>query len=222
MLTYLLDIQGDDQNIYAFICIILWILITVSLLFQEDSSNMELNSIKSIIKCVEDHKLQAEFSIDNLKRRVSQLEKTRADRKRSLVTNSKPQPHKRGEVAGSSRASGSTPQRPSKAAKFSSAYHSVGRRNATPSAAQLSPAARYSGPYNYPSQVIYDRPTTIHYASNYGVPHTQSPAAIPQQHFSLPMDSVGGAGFSTSGSYGAQSSFSAYDYSSAAPSSYQS
>nr|AIN75610.1 FRIGIDA4a [Dimocarpus longan] len=186
----------------------------------EESSNMELNSIKAIIRCVEDHKLDSEFSIDSLKKRASQLEKAKAERKKSSVTNTKPQ-NKRGYGAGSSRGSGPPPLRPSKAAKFSNAYQSLGRRNAAASA-QVSPAARYSGPYSYPNQSVYEGPTTAHYASGYGVPHTQSPAAISQQHYPLPVDNVGGAGFRASGSYGGQSSFSAYDYSSAAPPSYQS
>ncbi|KAH7572300.1 hypothetical protein ACOSP7_015418 [Xanthoceras sorbifolium] len=187
----------------------------------EESSNMELNSIKAIIKCVEDHKLESEFSVDSLKKRASQLEKAKAERKKSSVTNTKPQ-NKRGHGAGSSRGSGPTPLRPSKAAKFSNSYQTLGRRNAAPPA-QLSPAARYSGPYNYPSQGVYEGPTTAHYAPGYGVPHTQSPAAISQQHYHpLPVDTVGAAGFRASGSYGGQSSYGAYDYSSAAPSSYQS
>ncbi|KAK2645723.1 hypothetical protein Ddye_020918 [Dipteronia dyeriana] len=187
----------------------------------DESNNMELTSIKAIIKCVEDHKLESEFSIDSLKKRASQLEKSKSERKKSSVTNTKPQ-NKRCHGASSSRGSGPPPLRPSKAAKFSNSYRSLGRRNAAPPA-QLSPAARYSVPYNYPNQGVYEGSTTAHYASGYGVPHTQSPAAISQQHYTLPVDNVGAAGFRASGSYGGQSSYGAYDYSSAVPpSSYQS
>lgn len=49
---------------------------------QDESSTLELNSIKAIIKCVEDHKLESEFSLDSLRKRASLLEKTKAERKR--------------------------------------------------------------------------------------------------------------------------------------------
>lgn len=177
----------------------------------EESNNLELNSIKAIIKCVEDYKLESEFSVDNLRKRATQLEKVKVERKKSsAATNSKPQ-NKRGHGASSSRGSGPPAFRPAKAAKFSNSYQSFSRRNPAPPA-QHSPAARYSGPYRYPSQSVYEGPSTAHYASTYGVPHTQSPAAIPQQHYSLPADSMGAAGFRAS----------AYDYSSAPVSSYQS
>lgn len=177
----------------------------------EESNNLELNSIKAIIKCVEDYKLESEFSVDNLRKRATQLEKVKVERKKSsAATNSKPQ-NKRGHGASSSRGSGPPAFRPAKAAKFSNSYQSFSRRNPAPPG-QHSPAARYSGPYRYPSQSVYEGPSTAHYASTYGVPHTQSPAAIPQQHYSLPADSMGAAGFRAS----------AYDYSSAPVSSYQS
>ncbi|GAY56314.1 hypothetical protein CUMW_170920 [Citrus unshiu] len=188
----------------------------------EESNNLELNSIKAIIKCVEDHKLESAFSVDNLRKRATQLEKVKVERKKSsAATNSKPQ-NKRGHGASNSRGSGPPAFRPAKAAKFSNSSQSFSRRNPAPKA-QHSPAARYSGPYGYPSQSVYEGPSTAHYASTYGVPHTQSLAAIPQQHYSLPADNMGSAGFRASGSYTGQTgSYGAYDYSSAPVSSYQS
>ena len=185
---------------------------------QEESNNAELNSIKAIIKCVEDHKLESEFSVDILRKRTTQLEKVRADRKKSSSATGKPR-NKRGHIAGSSRSSGPPAFRPAKAPKISNAYPPFSRRNPAPSA-QHSPAARYSGPYNYGGQNVFEGPTAP-YASAYGVPHTQSPAAVTQQHYSHPVDNMGATGYQTSGAYGGQTSYVAYDYGSAAPSAYQ-
>lgn len=180
---------------------------------------MELNSIKAIIKCVEDHKLESEFSVDTLRKRAAQLEKVKADRKKSSTANGKPQ-NKRGHNAGSIRGSGPSAFRPAKAAKFSNAFPPFNRRNPAPSA-QHSPAARYSGQYNYGGQNVFESPTAP-YASAYGLPHSQSPSVVAQQHpYSHPVDGMGAAGYRTTGVYGSQTSYGAYDYGSAAPSAYQ-
>nr|POE78777.1 hypothetical protein CFP56_76604 [Quercus suber] len=68
---------------------------------------------------------------------------------------------------------------------------------------------------------MYDGPNTTPYASSYGVPHSQSPAALPQQHYSLPVDNMGAAGYRATVSYGGQTSYGAYDYGNAAPPTYQ-
>lgn len=180
---------------------------------------MELNSIRAIIKCVEDHKLESEFSLDSLRKRATHLEKAKTERKKSSQGTNRPQ-NKRAYGAGGGRGGGGghSSFRPSKTARYSSAYHpSYGRRNPNPPA-QHSPAARYSVPYNYPSQSVYDAPTPAPYASTYGMPHAQSPAAIPQQHYPLPGDNMGA--FRTSASYGGQTSYGPYDYPNAAPPSY--
>lgn len=185
----------------------------------EESNNVELNSIKAIIKCVEDHKLESEFSVDTLRKRAAQLEKVKADRKKSSTANGKPQ-NKRGHNAGSIRGSGPSAFRPAKAAKFSNAFPPFNRRNPAPSA-QHSPAARYSGQYNYGGQNVFESPTAP-YASAYGLPHSQSPSVVAQQHpYSHPVDGMGAAGYRTTGVYGSQTSYGAYDYGSAAPSAYQ-
>ncbi|XVF34808.1 hypothetical protein REPUB_Repub18cG0090500 [Reevesia pubescens] len=184
----------------------------------EESNSLELNSIKAIIKCVEDHKLESEFSVDTLRKRATQLEKVKADRKKSSSATGRPQ-NKRGHNAGSSRGAGPPAFRPAKAAKFSNAYPPFNRRNPTPSA-QHSPAARYSAQYNYGGQNVFEGPTAP-YASAYGVAHSQSPAAVTQQLYSHPVDNMGAAIYRTSSNYGGQTSYGAYDYGSAAPSAYQ-
>ncbi|KAE8712572.1 hypothetical protein F3Y22_tig00110247pilonHSYRG00107 [Hibiscus syriacus] len=175
----------------------------------ESSKNVELNSIRAIIKCVEDHKLESEFSTEFLRKRATQLEKVKSDRKKSSSAAGKPQ-NKRSHSAGSARGGGPPAFRPAKEAKFSSPYPSFHRRNPAPSA-QQSPAARYSGQYNYVGQNVYEAPTAYASAA-YGVTHTQSPAAVTQQHYSHPVENLGVSGYATSSGYGSQTSYGAYDY----------
>ncbi|XP_015898325.3 FRIGIDA-like protein 4a [Ziziphus jujuba] len=192
-----------------------------SLAATEESSNVELNSIRAIIKCVEDHKLESEFSLDSLRKRATHLEKAKAERKKTSQAANRPQ-NKRAYGASGSRGGGGGPSsfRPTKAARYSNAYPSYGRRNPNPPA-QHSPATRYSGPYNFPGQSVYDAPTPAPYASTYGVPHAQSPAAIPQQPYALPGDNMTNAAFRAGNSYGGQTSYGPYDYPNSAPPSYQ-
>ncbi|BBH08408.1 FRIGIDA-like protein [Prunus dulcis] len=175
-----------------------------SLAATEESSTLELNSIKAIIKCVEDHKLESEFSLDSLRKRATHLEKAKAERKKSSAASSSLWGGVGGGGGGGGRGVGSSSFRPAKAAKFSNAYPSFNRRNPNPPP-QHSPATRYSGPYNYPSQSVYDGPT----------------AALPPQHFSLSGDNMAAGGFRSSGAYGGQTSYGPYDYTNAAPPSYQ-
>ncbi|XP_062090754.1 FRIGIDA-like protein 4b [Humulus lupulus] len=217
-----------------------------SLVATEESSNVELNSIRAIIKCVEDHKLESEFSVDTLRKRATHLEKAKAERKKSSAASSKPQ-NKRGYSASSGRGGGGSSFRQSKAAKYSNTYSSFSRRNANPPppvhhspaarysgaynypvpavydtpapAPYHSPAARYSGAYNYPVPAVYDTPAPVPYPSSYGVPHAQSPVAIPQHYLSA--DNLSSTTFRSSGSYSGQTNYGPYDYANAAQQTYQ-
>ncbi|KAM6582230.1 hypothetical protein CsatB_009232 [Cannabis sativa] len=194
-----------------------------SLVATEESSNVELNSIRAIIKCVEDHKLESEFSVESLRKRATHLEKAKAERKKSSGASSKPQ-NKRGYSASSGRGGGggSSSFRQSKAAKYSNTYSSFSRRNANPPPpVHHSTAARYSGAYNYPVQAVYDTPAPAPapYPSSYGVPHAQSPVAIPQHYLSA--DNLSSTAFRSSGSYSGLTNYRPYDYAEAAPHTYQ-
>ncbi|XP_021903135.1 FRIGIDA-like protein 4a [Carica papaya] len=188
------------------------------LLSLEESNAAELNSIRAIIKCVEDHRLEPEFSLDSLRKRASQLETAKAEKKKSSASTTKPQ-NKRSHGAVVGR-SGGPLFRPAKAAKFSNAYPSFARRNAGPPM-QHGPAGRYAAPYTYPGQSVYEGAST--YASTYGGTPSQSPAAISQQHYSVPVENVSttAPGYRVGGSYGGQASYGSYDYGSAAPATYQ-
>ncbi|KAL6980131.1 hypothetical protein U1Q18_021780 [Sarracenia purpurea var. burkii] len=180
----------------------------------EEANNFELNATKAIIKCVEDHKLESLFPLESIKKRVSQLEKARAEKKKGGgVSTSKPST-KRARGGG-----GPPPYRLPKTGRFSDASPSFRHRNPSQSH-HLPAAARFSTQYNYPSHGMYEGPgTAASYGTGYGGAHTQSPAAIPQQHPFAPQD-IGAAGARAVGSYGGgpgpyggQTNYGAYDYS---------
>ncbi|KAJ4950310.1 hypothetical protein NE237_027142 [Protea cynaroides] len=184
----------------------------------EEAGALELNSIKAIIKCVEDHNLESEFTLDSLRKRVTHLEKAKADRKKNTAAaGSRPHQNKRARGGGSG---GGPPSfRPAKTGRFSNSYSSFGRRGGGP--AHQNPAPRFSGPYNYPSQHVYEGPAPTTYASPYGgAPHAQSPAAMPQQ-YSYPTEDLGAGATRATGSYAAQTTYNAYDYAAAAQPTYQ-
>lgn len=128
---------------------------------------MELNAIRSIIKCVEYYKLISKFNIDGLKKRVVNIEKAKAERKKTAATT-------KSQTKRARAASGGTPSfRPSKAGRTAG----VG---AYASSYQL-PPARLS--YNYPIQGgIYDGSAP----PPYGAAHTRSPGTMRQQYYGGP------------------------------------
>ncbi|XP_051143787.1 FRIGIDA-like protein 3 [Andrographis paniculata] len=52
-------------------------------LTQSDVNEKELAALKAVIKCVEDHKLEAQFPVDPLQKQVVEIEKAKADKKRA-------------------------------------------------------------------------------------------------------------------------------------------
>uniref|UniRef100_A0A804Q731 FRIGIDA-like protein n=1 Tax=Zea mays TaxID=4577 RepID=A0A804Q731_MAIZE len=57
---------------------------------QNEMNERELSALKSVIKCIEEHKLEQQYPVDPLQKRVLQLEKAKAD-KRMAVEAAKPQ-----------------------------------------------------------------------------------------------------------------------------------
>lgn len=172
----------------------------------ENAGNLELNALRSIIKCVEDHKFDSKYPLQSLKKRVSQLEKLKADKRKSASTSSK-----------RPRGGGPSVSRPSKYGRGPESYSSYGHRGS--GGARQSSAATYSGSYNYPSQSGYKGPPSTSYTPQYGG-HIRSPAAIPPL-YSHPAESVGAPGAPAASLYGAQTNYGAYDYSAVAPTGYQ-
>ncbi|KAK3011530.1 hypothetical protein RJ639_011570 [Escallonia herrerae] len=58
---------------------------------QNEVNDRELTALKAVMKCVEDHKLEEQYPLDPLQKRVLQLEKAKADKKRATEV-AKPQP----------------------------------------------------------------------------------------------------------------------------------
>ena len=54
-------------------------------------SERELSALKAVIKCIEDHKLEDQYPLAPLQKRILQLEKAKADKKRATEV-AKPQP----------------------------------------------------------------------------------------------------------------------------------
>ncbi|XP_017231643.1 FRIGIDA-like protein 4a isoform X2 [Daucus carota subsp. sativus] len=180
----------------------------------DEANNSEMIATKAIIKCVEDHKLESQFPTDNLKKRITQLEKAKAEKKKSASSVSKPS-NKRAH-GGSSKGGGGvgTSSRPPKAGRISTTSPSFRQRN--PSQIHQTPGAtRYAAPYSYPNPSLYDVPGTPSYVSAYGGPRIKSPVGL-QHAYAAPDVGVAGIRAGTSyagqGSYGVQSNYAAYDY----------
>ncbi|XP_059290099.1 FRIGIDA-like protein 4a [Lycium ferocissimum] len=210
----------------------------------ERANSSELEATKAIIKCVEDHKLEAEFSLEGLRTRVTELEQAKAEKKKGTAPLSSKPSKKRARGSGTGRSSDPSTSRPVKSGRLSNASSSSFRSRNPPQSHQV-PAARYSGvPHTYTSQIVYEAPSTVSYAPAYSGTHTQSPVAVapqygyalqeagaysgthtqspvalpPQYGYAHQEAGVSGAR-SYVGSYGGQSGYSAYDYTHAAPAS---
>ncbi|KAL6600591.1 hypothetical protein ACP70R_045391 [Stipagrostis hirtigluma subsp. patula] len=57
---------------------------------QNEMNERELSALKAVIKCIEDHKLEEQYPVDSLQKRVVQLEKAKADKRRAVEA-AKPQ-----------------------------------------------------------------------------------------------------------------------------------
>ncbi|KAK4361700.1 hypothetical protein RND71_016941 [Anisodus tanguticus] len=206
----------------------------------ERANSSELEATKAIIKCVEDHKLEAEFSLEGLKTRVTELEQAKSEKKKGTAPLSSKPSKKRGRRSGTGRSRDPSTSRPVKSGRLSNASSSFRSRN--PPQSHQVPPARYSGvPHSYTSQIVYEAPSTVSYAPAYSGTHTQSPVAVapqygyalqeagaysgthtqspvalpPQYGYAHQEAGVSGAR-SYVGSYGGQSGHSAYDYTHAA------
>ncbi|XP_030530145.1 FRIGIDA-like protein 4a [Rhodamnia argentea] len=154
-----------------------------SMVSAEEASTIELSAIKTVVKCVEDQKLESVFSLDSLKKRAAILEKAKAERKKNSTCGSKPS-NKRALGPSSSHGDGQSSSRPAKALKFANPSLSFGRRNPLP-LAHLSSAVRYSTPYSYPGQGAYEVPSMTAYTPAYGRSHSPAEAQIViQQEYS--------------------------------------
>lgn len=58
---------------------------------QNEVNERELTALKAVVKCIEEHKLEGQYPVEPLHKRVMQMEKAKADKKR-VTEASKPQP----------------------------------------------------------------------------------------------------------------------------------
>lgn len=62
---------------------------------QNDANTQELTALRAVIRCVEDYKLEAQYPLDSLHKRVVQLDKSKSDKKRHVeFGKSQPPPKK--------------------------------------------------------------------------------------------------------------------------------
>ncbi|KAJ9565561.1 hypothetical protein OSB04_001527 [Centaurea solstitialis] len=155
-----------------------------------DDINNELSVIRTIMKCIEDHKLESHFTGDNLQKRVNELEKIKSERKRSGSTStSKPSSKRHRNERGSGGGIGSS--RPPKSVRLAMAAR---QRNYHPALPTHQPA-RYSAPYSYTNPSVYEStPNAAAYGvayGGYGGPAAQSPARYGAQ-YANPAQDYGG------------------------------
>ncbi|CAJ1942939.1 unnamed protein product [Sphenostylis stenocarpa] len=58
---------------------------------KNDANAQELAALRAVIKCIEEYKLESDYPLDTLKKRVLQLEKSKGDKKRSGEFSKRPQ-----------------------------------------------------------------------------------------------------------------------------------
>ncbi|KAI3802041.1 hypothetical protein L1987_30165 [Smallanthus sonchifolius] len=108
---------------------------------QNDVSERELCALKAVIKCIEEHKLEDEYPVGPLQKRILQLEKAKAEKKRAAEV-AKPQPKR-------PRANGIAPRNTNIAADKNNFYgRMTDNRYAPPT-----PYMYDNRPYGYPSPV---------------------------------------------------------------------
>ena len=178
---------------------------------QNEANTKELSAYGAVIKCIEEQKLELHFSPDPLQKRVAQLEKAKADRKRSAgaVKSQPKRPRANGGNAGvyMSPLSGSE-RTPALYASSNPAdrsfYRSLDR-------VQYSGAAPGVTSYNLKGQSAYDRSA---YGAAYGVGN-RSPVSLSRPYM-YPSDNMGPS-LLGSGSYNSSTNYNNHHFGSGLP-----
>lgn len=174
---------------------------------QNEVIAKELSALRAVIKCIEEHKLGSEYPVEGLQKRVAQLEKEKADKKRSAdaVKNQSKRPRNN---------SGGGYLPPPTGIERSGGYASsnAGDRSF------YRPADRVPYPtaavghtaYNLPGQNSYERSSQTMYGTS----------PVPRSYM-YSGDNVGSSGLG-SGSYNSASSYNGYHLGSGLPPTYPS
>ncbi|KAF3584391.1 hypothetical protein F2Q69_00030715 [Brassica cretica] len=125
----------------------------------------EQSALKTVLKCIEEYKIEEEFPPENLKKRLDQLEKTKTDKRKPAAVPA----NKR------TRASYNGPMPPAKVGRITNAYVS-----SFPFIRSPSHSPQYASPSAYPSP-----PVTVY--SNRGPPYPYSPELIPGSYQGSPI-----------------------------------
>lgn len=149
---------------------------------QHLAGRKEQSSLRAVIKCIEEYKLEAEFPSEGLRKRLEQLEKTKVDKKKPTEAPA----NKR------TRASNGGPMPPAKAGRLTNAYVSSFPTTSptyvrSPSHSQYSPVV---SPYAYerqhsPSMYGSRSPPTIVYSPEEAAP-TMMGASYPVAPLNYP------------------------------------
>ncbi|KAI3790901.1 hypothetical protein L2E82_04319 [Cichorium intybus] len=190
---------------------------------RENAIN-ESKITREIMKCIEDHKLESEFSMSSMRKRVAYLERMKAEMMKAASRESRSPARKRSRSPRHRSHSNhhmfdaSPSPRAPKSGRVSSTFTAFHRRSRPQPAAHQHAAARYpAAPYSYPSTSVYESDP---YAVGYGAVHTESHAGYGQYASQPGQDPV-----QASGSYvnqvgqdgtGAVQGGGSYDYSATA------
>ncbi|XP_023756544.2 FRIGIDA-like protein 4a [Lactuca sativa] len=200
--------------------------------FTKDSPSREeiFNESKitrEIIKCIEDHKLESEFRMSTMRKRVAHLERTKAEMKTATAAATRcsqsparkrsrsPHHHNHQHHHRRFDFDASPSPRAPKSGRVSSTFTAFHRQSRPqlpthqPAAARYPVAAATAAPYSYSSPSVYESDP---YAVGYGAVHTESHAGYGQY---AGQDAVQAGGSYVSQDGAASGSYS-YDYSSPA------
>ncbi|GAV84856.1 Frigida domain-containing protein [Cephalotus follicularis] len=127
------------------------------------AARKEQSALRAVIKCIEEYKLESEFPVENLKKRLEQLEKVKTEKKKAAAVPA----NKR------TRASNNGPMPPAKAGRLMNAY--VSSFPAPPTFVRSPSHTQYPAgvpPYHSPPAVYGSRSPPVN-------PYAYSPEAPP-------------------------------------------
>nr|GMD87117.1 FRIGIDA-like protein 4A [Ipomoea batatas] len=133
------------------------------------AAKKELSAVRSVLKCIEEYKLEAEFPPENLKKRLEELEKSKTEKKKTAATTTvtAAPANKR------TRVNNGGPMPPAKAGRSSNAY--VSSFPSAPAFVRSPPHTQYPvGVPTYPTS-----PAMYLHGGNRSPPYVYSPEAAP-------------------------------------------
>ncbi|XP_019168079.1 PREDICTED: FRIGIDA-like protein 4a [Ipomoea nil] len=132
------------------------------------AAKKELSAVRSVLKCIEEYKLEAEFPPENLKKRLEELEKSKTEKKKTAATTATAAPaNKR------TRVNNGGPMPPAKAGRSTNAY--VSSFPSAPAFVRSPPHTQYPvGVPAYPTS-----PAMYVHGGSRSPPYVYSPEAAP-------------------------------------------